>query len=165
MNTNAEILWLVVSAVLILLGFIGCIVPVLPGPPFAFLGLVILEAFGIVNIDNTLLWNLFGLTILVTALDYLLPSWMVKRAGVSKSAVVGALVGLVVGLFIPPLGIILGPFLGAFIGEFTESGLTSSALKGGCAAWLGILIGMVAKLILTGYMAWIFLKYVSTFEF
>ena len=34
---------IVLGVGLLILGFVGCIVPALPGPPFAFLALIILD--------------------------------------------------------------------------------------------------------------------------
>jgi len=61
---------------------------------------------------------LAGIVILVTISDNILPAWMTKKFGGSRSAVIGSIIGTIAGLFFfPPLGLLIGPFLGALIGE------------------------------------------------
>jgi hypothetical protein len=152
-----DILLITLGALLLLVGLLGCILPVIPGPPLSFLALLILEATDLVDFDNQLLWTLFLITAVVTVIDYFFPVWFVKKAGGSKKAVIGATLGLVIGLFVfPPIGIILGPFVGAFVGELLNSDNTTTALKGALAAFVGFLFGTLLKIILSGYITWLF---------
>jgi uncharacterized protein YqgC (DUF456 family) len=104
----------VLGALLVLFGLLGCILPILPGPPLSFAGLLLsyFSRFG--NFSHSLLiWT--GLAaLLVTVLDYLLPIWTTKKLGGTKRGIWGATLGLVLGFFIlPPLGVVVGPFFGA----------------------------------------------------
>ncbi|HON18762.1 MAG TPA: DUF456 domain-containing protein [Salinivirgaceae bacterium] len=153
-----DFLVILLSTVLIILGFIGCFLPIIPGPPLAFLGIASLMLSSTFTVEPTLLWTLLGLTVLVTAIDYLLPVWLVKKSGVSKSAIRGATIGTILGLFFPPIGLIIGPFIGAFIGEILKTNNSTSALKGGLAAFWGFIVATGIKLALTGYMIWVFIK-------
>ena len=59
-----------------------------------------------------------AVTLIVSALDYLLPGYLARRFGGSKYAATGSTVGMIVGLlFFPPAGLIVGAFAGALIGE------------------------------------------------
>lgn len=101
---------------------------------------------------------------MVIVFDYYLPIWVVKRTGGSKRAIWGATIGLLVGIFVlPPIGVILGPLLGAFIGELTNSSDTKKAIKGGLAAFGGLMLGTLLKLIVSGVITVLFIKEVWQF--
>ena len=109
----------VLGAALVLVGFIGSVLPIIPGPPISWAGLLLLKWTDFVvdhgaAYENTL-WILLFFVILVTILDYVVPIMGTKKYGGSKRGVWGATIGVVVGLFFGPLGIIIGPFLGAYI--------------------------------------------------
>ena len=128
------------------LGIIGCLVPVLPGPPFSFLGLMLLHFSRFGNFSNSTLIVLGAIAIIVTLLDYILPVWGTKRLGGSKYGTRGATVGLIIGLFLGPLGIILGPLIGAFVGEMIFKDDLSYAFKAGFGSLLSFLTGIGLKL-------------------
>ena len=85
---------LTLAVVLLLLGIIGCLVPVLPGPPLSFLGLILLHFTKFANFSSTLLITVAVVTIVVTLLDYIVPVWGTKKFGGSKYGTRGATVGL-----------------------------------------------------------------------
>ena len=144
---------LVVSVIMMILGLAGCLLPVLPGPPLAYVGLLLLQATKYGNFSITFFLVLGALTLLVTALDYLVPAWGTKKFGGSRRGVAGAVIGLVIGLiFFPPLGIIVGPFVGALLGELTTGQDFFNALKASFGSLAGTLLGTVMKLTLTGVM-------------
>ncbi|MDD3094710.1 MAG: DUF456 domain-containing protein [Candidatus Neomarinimicrobiota bacterium] len=152
--------------VLIVLGFIlmigglaGCILPLIPGPPLSFAGLLILHATQHHQFSSEFLitWGL--VTALVYGLDYVIPVFTTKQAGAGKRGVWGSMIGLILGLiFFPPLGIIFGPFIGAVIGELSSGKDSGAALKSGFASFVGFLLGTLVKLIVSGMMFWHFLK-------
>ena len=104
------------------IGLIGCIVPVLPGPPIGYLGLLLVYLWGNPSgitepITGKFMLVWLGITVAVTILDYIVPVLFTKVTGGSKEAVRWSIAGTIVGmLFFPPLGIILGAFVGAFLG-------------------------------------------------
>ncbi len=152
-----DLLLITLGALLLLLGLLGCILPVIPGPPISFLALLVLELTGLVDFDNQFLWTLFLIMAIVTVIDYVFPIWFVRKAGGSRKALVGSVIGLVIGLFaFPPLGIIIGPFVGAFVGELMQTNDTTKALKGGLAAFMGFVFGTLLKLIFSGYAIWLY---------
>ncbi len=117
-----------------LVGFIGSILPIIPGPPISWAGLLLLKWTDYANdhgaaYENTL-WILLFFVVLVTILDYVVPIMGTKKYGGSKRGVWGATIGVVVGLFFGPLGIIIGPFLGAYIGEITTGKKETAMLLG-----------------------------------
>jgi len=113
-----EILLAVLAFLFLLIGLLGSVVPVLPGPPISFIGLLVLQWSGYGNFSSEFLLVWAAITAAVTIIDYILPAWMTKKFGGSRAAVIGSVVGFIVGLlFFPPLGLLVGSFLGAFVGE------------------------------------------------
>lgn len=154
-----DILLIILGIIFLIGGLVGCIVPVIPGPPLSFLALMLLEWTDLVDIDNQLLWILFAVTVIVTVLDYFLPIWFVKKSGASKRATWGATIGLIVGLiFFPPIGIIIGPLVGAYIGEITVSSDAKKAVKGSLATFGGFVFGTLLKFMISGYIIWVFVR-------
>lgn len=148
---------------IIVVGFVGCFIPVLPGPPIAWIALPLLylTSEGFADINTTWFLILTLLTIVVTVVDYLLPMWGTKYSGGTKAGTWGSTIGLIIGLFFPPIGIIVGPFLGALIGELMAGQDQKTALKSGIGAFIGFLLGTVAKMMvvfLIGYqfLVWVF---------
>jgi uncharacterized protein YqgC (DUF456 family) len=121
-----ELFLTVLAFLFLLIGLIGSVAPVIPGPPLAYVGLLLLQWRGNGGFSSTFLWVWAGITVAVTVLDYVLPAIMTKKFGGSKLAVIGSVVGLIIGIFFfPPLGMILGPFLGALLGELIYSRFTA----------------------------------------
>jgi hypothetical protein len=150
----------IIGIVLIILGIVGCIVPGIPGPPLSYLALISLsiskkwEAFSL-----SFLISMAGLTIFITALDYVIPALGAKKFGASKYGFWGAIIGMLVGLFYaPPIGMIIGAFIGAFLGEIISGKQTSKALKTGWGVFAGIITGTILKLIVSGIMTFYFFK-------
>lgn len=142
--------------VLIVIGLIGCVVPVIPGPPISFLGMLSLEYSRWGGFESDLLWTFGLIALVVTVLDYIVPIWGTKKFGGSRAGIWGASIGLVVGLFLGPLGILLGPFVGAFVGELTQKTQTEKALKAALGSFVGLLMGVGLKLAASGFMTYYF---------
>jgi uncharacterized protein len=154
----SDYIFLILGILLMILGIIGCLVPVLPGPPFSFLGLIMLHLSRFGHFSNSVLWTLGGITIAVTVLDYFVPIWGTKKLGGSKYGTRGATVGLVTGLFFGPLGIILGPLIGAFIGEMIFRDEFKYALKACFGSLLGFMTGVGLKLAASFVMTFYFVR-------
>jgi len=153
-----DIVLLILSILLVISGMIGCILPVLPGPPLSFIGMLLLHFTKYADFNNSILWVFGSLTILVTVIDYIIPIWGTKKFGGSKRGIIGASLGLLIGLFIGPIGIIFGPFLGALIAELTGGKETEKAFKAAFGAFVGILVGTIFKLIVSGLIMFYFFK-------
>lgn len=157
-----DILLLILGIILIVLGLAGCILPVIPGPPVSFAGLLLLRFTQYVDVSRVeqfdkILWITAFAALIVTILDYIVPVWGTKKFGGSRSGTIGAAVGLVIGLFFAPLGLILGPFLGAVAGELIAGKDQSSSLRAGFGSLLGFLTGVVMKLIVSGVITYYFI--------
>lgn len=147
-----DILLLVIAFILMLIGIIGCIVPGLPGTPIAYAGLWIAQITERVdfNWQFLLVWGI--VTVVISALDYIVPAWGTKRYGGTKWGVWGSTIGVFVGLFAGPWGVILGPLAGAVIGELLGGKAAQEALRAGWGSFIGILFGTILKLIACGLM-------------
>lgn len=153
-----DIFLVLIGIIFIFLGIIGCVLPVIPGPPLAYVGLVFLQitSGSPFTTNFMILWALIALG--VTALDYIVPIWGTKKYGGSKYGTWGSMIGLVLGLFIPPIGIILGPFVGALVGELIYGRKANEALRSGYGALIGFLLGTGLKLITSGIITFYFFR-------
>ena len=149
--------------ILLIIGILGCILPVIPGPPLNYLGLLLLHFTSKYQFSTKFLIVWTVITVAVYALDYVIPAWGTKKFGGSKAGVWGSIIGLVLGLFFfPPFGIIVGSFLGAIAGELLSGKDSWTALKSGFGSFLGFLLGTLLKLIVSGMMTWYFFKELLT---
>jgi uncharacterized protein YqgC (DUF456 family) len=155
-----EIVLIVLAFVLLVAGILGAFLPMLPGPPLSFIGLLLMKWSGYGGFSSTFLWVWAGITVAVTIMDYFLPSLMAKRFGGSRAAAIGSFLGLLVGIFFfPPWGMIIGPFLGAFAGELVHNRTNSGkAFKVAFGAFLAFIVGTGAKLIASSVMLFYAIK-------
>ena len=135
------------AALLVLIGLAGIVLPALPGVILIFAGLALAAwAEGFQYVGAGTLVTLGVLSLLAWSLDWLAGSLGARRFGASRHAIVGAMLGALVGLFFGLPGILLGPFLGAVIGELVARRGLEQAGRAGLGAWLGLLLGVAAKL-------------------
>ena len=138
-------------------GILGGVLPVLPGPPLSYTGLLLLHFTERYQFSTKFLLFWAVITILVYILDYIIPAWGTKRYGGSKHGIWGSIIGLIAGLvFFGPFGIIIGPFAGAVIGELIAGKDSTGALRSGFGSFMGFLAGTIMKLIASGLMTWYF---------
>lgn len=154
--TTQIVLW-ALAALFIVVGFAGLVLPMLPGIPLVFVGLVLLawaENFAYVG------WvPLVGLGVLTLAsygIDFLATALGAKKFGASARAIWGAAAGTLIGLFFGLPGLIFGPFLGAVVGEFSGRSSLKAATHAGIGATLGLLFGALLKIALAFAMVGVF---------
>ena len=156
-----EWLWIVLGGILIIIGLLGCIVPVIPGPPISYVGLILLQLTDKPPFEAQTLVIWLLITIAVTLLDYVVPVWGTRKYGGTKKGVWGSVIGLLVGLFFfPPLGIIIGPFIGAVLGEMIAGKQSNDALRAGFGSFVGLLAGTLLKLIASAWMGYLFFSHI-----
>ena len=152
-----DIFLIILGAICLLVGILGCVLPVLPGVPLAYCGLLLLHATDKVQFSWQFLVIWAVVTIVVQVLDSVVPIWGTKKFGGSKMGVWGSTLGLLVGLFFGPWGIVLGPFLGAIALELIDGKNTRLALKAGWGSFVGLMTGTILKLICCGLMTYYFI--------
>ena len=148
------IVLVIFALILLAAGILGAVIPVLPGPPLSYIGLLLMHWSGYAEFSSAFLWIWAGITAAVTIMDYVLPSYMTKRFGGSRAAAIGSFLGFLAGMFLfPPWGVIAGPFLGALIGELMHNHTNSArAFKVALGAFLAFIVGSGAKLIVCSVM-------------
>jgi uncharacterized protein YqgC (DUF456 family) len=142
-------------------GIVGSLVPLLPGPPVSYMGLLLLHFTSRHPFSTEFLLLYAALTILVIVLDNLIPVLGTKHFRASPYGTWGSAIGLVAGLlFFPPLGIVIGPVLGAFLGELLRGKGAGQALRSAMGSFLGFLAGTAIKVTLSLVMAYHFIRVV-----
>ena len=146
-----EILFFIIAFVLIVLGIVGCIVPMLPGTPLSYAGILLLHFTNQVQFTTTQLIVWLIVVIILQVLDYITPMLGSKYSGGTTYGNRGCIAGTIVGLFFMPWGIIMGPFLGAVIGEMLGGRDLVHALKAGIGSMIGFVLGTLLKVIVGFY--------------
>jgi len=157
---TTTLLWLLV-VVLIAAGLAGTVLPALPGTALVLAGIVLgawIDDFS--RVGATTLAVVTVLAVLAWVLDYVAGLLGAQRAGASRAALVGAALGTVAGLFMGLVGVLFMPLVGAAAGEFlarrADADAHGQALKVGVATWLGIMAGLLAKVVIAFMMLGIF---------
>lgn len=149
-----------IGIILLILGIVGSVLPVLPGPPLSWVGLLMLKFVS--SVSHRITWTeiiLIGLfTLVITILDNVLPIWSTKRIGGNRKVVWGAGIGFVAGFWFGPLGVILGPFVGALVGGLISGSNVNVAVKHASGAFIGFMAGVVLKFINLGVLVYYFVK-------
>ena len=149
---------LALAVVLVLIGLAGTVLPVLPGAPVLFVGLLLAAwAEDFAHVGPVALSAMAVFALLSYGVDFAAGARGAKRFGASKRAIIGATLGAVVGLFFGLPGILLGPFAGATIGELSARRSLGEAGRAGLGATLGLAIGAAAKLAMALSMVGLFL--------
>lgn len=149
-----DIVLALAATLLVLTGIAGCVIPGLPGPPMTYCALLLTACCGFGHYSLSFLLGWGVATAAITALDYILPAWVTRRAGGSRLAAWGAVAGVFIGLMFMPLGVVLGPFFGALAGELIhDSSDGVRALRVAFGALLSFIIGTGAKLVVSGVMS------------
>lgn len=138
---------IIIGIIALVAGVIGCVAPVIPGPPIAYIGLILLQCSEKHPFTTGFMIVMCLIVAAVTVLDYLIPAMGTKKFGGSKYGSWGCLLGTFAGLFLMPWGIIVMPFAGAFIGEMLYNKDTGMALKAATGALLGFLGGVLCKIL------------------
>ncbi len=147
-----------------LVGLVGCLLPIIPGPPLSFLALIILSfARNWEPFSTTFLIVMAGLTLLVTVLDYVVPFIGAKKYGASKLGVWCSMIGMLIGVFFfPPWGMLIGAFVGAIAGEVLSGKEGKRSLRAAWGVFLGNVLGVGLKLAFCGAILFFYIKEMFT---
>jgi len=145
-----NVLGIIACFILMIIGLAGVVLPVLPGVPLAWLGLLVYGlGNGFEDISILTIVIFFILMLLTLAIDFIAPMLGAKKYKASKWGVIGVFLGFIIGIItLGPWGIILGPFLGALIGELIALREPGQALKAAFGAMLGFVTGSLLKITL-----------------
>ncbi|MDR3094186.1 MAG: DUF456 domain-containing protein [Bacteroidales bacterium] len=153
-----ETVLFVVSLLLLLVAIAGCFLPILPGPTLAYIALLVRHFFTTPEkaYSTTFLVVTGTVMAVVFVLDYVIPGWLMRKTGGSKSGSRGALIGMFAGIIFTPIGMLLGMLLGAFIGEWLNNHNFERSLSMAVFSFLGFLLSTGIKFIYCIVVAWYF---------
>ncbi len=144
---------------LLVIGFLGTFLPILPGTTLILVG-AFLFYFAMGRESSGLAWQglvfigvLYALSLL---LDWLSGALGAKWFGSSKWGIIGAILGGIVGIFFGIPGLILGPVVGVFLFEiFFAKKEVKDASSSTVGTVVGGLAGIVARVFLAlGMIGW-----------
>ena len=152
---SMDTLLIIVALLCGVVGIIGSIIPILPGPALSFIGLVCAYFGSAGSITTTTLWVWGIVTIAVCVMDYILPAYFSRMFGGSKAGMTGATIGIFAGMFMGPIGVIVGPFAGAVLGEMVGQHRTlNDALRVGFGSFISFIVGTGIKLVVSVMMTY-----------
>ena len=146
-----DILLIVLAFLLLVAGIAGCVLPVLPGPPLAYAGMLLLHLTDNVHFTTPQLVIWLVVVIVLQVVDYITPLLGSKYSGGTSFGNRGCMAGTLLGLFFMPWGVIVGPFIGAVAGEMLGGQDLSHAIRAGIGTLLGFLVGTLLKVIVCFY--------------
>lgn len=147
-----EWLLIIIGFVLVLTGIAGSILPLIPGPPVAYAGLLLQQLREDPPFSTQFLLIWAGIVIVSLVLDYLIPIWGTKKFGGTKYGVWGCTLGFLAAFWLGPWGVIIGPLIGAFIGEMIAQNNSTIALKAAFGSFVGFLMGSFLKMLICFFM-------------
>ena len=154
-----DIFLTILGLLFMIIGLIGSFLPVLPGPPLSWVGLLLLYLTNAIPNDWVFLGITLVIALLVFALDYIIPAIGAKKFGGTRAGMIGTTIGLIVGILAPiPGGIIIGPFVGALIGELSNRADSKTAIKAAFGSFIGFLTGTFIKFIVAVVYFGFFIK-------
>ena len=146
-----DILIMVLAIILMVGGIAGCVLPILPGAPLAYAGLLLLHFTGLAHFSTAQLIVWLIVVVVLQVVDYITPLLGSKYSGGTSFGNRGCVAGTLLGLFFMPCGIILGPFLGAVAGEMMGGSDFPHAVRAGIGTLIGFLLGTLLKVIVCFY--------------
>ncbi len=150
-----DIILVIAAIILLLAGLLGAFLPILPGPPLSFAGLLLVHFTSFTQISERALLTFGVLSVLITIVDYFLPIWGTRLGKGSKHGIFGATIGLIIGIFfLPPIGVIVGPVVGAWLAELVNGKTNKEAIRSAVGSFFGLLLGTILKLAVSVAMIW-----------
>ena len=152
-----DALWWLLSGSLIVLGLAGTVLPALPGTALVLAGIVLAAWIDDFTRIGWVTLTIVGvLAVLSWILEFVAGVMGAKKAGASREAIIGAALGTVVGIFMGLVGVFFMPLVGAVMGEFLAGRNHRRSFHVGVATWIGIVVGMIAKVVLAFVMIGVF---------
>ena len=145
-------LWIVLGILLVITGIAGSLLPVLPGPPIAYAGLLV-QLFREPDPFSAKFLIIWAIVVIISlVLDYFIPIWGTKKFGGTRYGVWGCAIGFLLAFWMGPWGIVVGPFLGAFLGEMIGGQSSGKSFKAALGSFIGFLFGSFLKLVICFFM-------------
>ena len=140
---------ILVAILLVVIGIAGTILPMLPGVPLVYAGLLLAAWHNSFDKVSILTMVIIGIVALLAwVVDFVASIMTAKKVGASKYALWGAGIGALVGILGGIPGLIIGPAIGAIIGELITHKDAAKATTVGIAAGLGFVLALAVKIVL-----------------
>ena len=154
---DTQTAYYLIAGALIVVGLLGTVLPILPGLPVMFAGMLLAAWVGDFQRIGVVTLVVLGVLVLLSiAVDLLASIIGAKRVGASNKALWGAGLGGVIGIFFGLPGLIGGPFLGAALGEMSHGKEWRDASRVGVGTWIGLALGAALKIALAFAMLAVF---------
>ena len=146
-----DIAFYILGGIALIIGLVGCVAPVIPGPPIGYIGIILLQLSDKHPFSTAFMVGAAILVAAVTLLDYMIPAMGTKKFGGTKKGMWGSTLGLLAGMFVisfGPLGLgglLVGPFIGAYLGE--KIAHNPHPWKAAFGSFIGFLAGTLLKII------------------
>ena len=146
-----DILLMVFAFLLLVASIVGCVLPVLPGPPLAYAGILLLHLTDKIHFTTQQLIVWLVVVVVLQVVDYITPLLGSKYSGGTSFGNRGSIAGTIIGMFFMPWGLIIGPFIGAIAGEMMGGQDLAQAIRAGIGTLLGYLFGTLMKVVVCFY--------------
>lgn len=151
------------TAVLMLVGVVGVVVPVLPGTTLILIAAIVHKLI----LPGVVSWTVIGVVAIFWVLSLIADFGGViigtRMFGGSKWGMAGASGGALIGIFFSFWAFLLGTVLGAIVAEKLMTKKTDrQVLKAGLGAFTGFLLSTVARLACAAAMIGVFLFFALT---
>ena len=153
-----NLLFLILSTVVMLTGLVGVFLPVLPGVPLVFAGAFIYAwstGFQIITVGNLIFFAI--LTTIASAVDYIGGLITARKYGASKYGLIGGVLGGILGLIVLSIpGLIIGQLAGVILGELYFGKEMKESFTAGFAMFVGYILGSTVKVFFAGLIVIVF---------
>ncbi|NOQ45178.1 MAG: DUF456 family protein [Desulfobulbaceae bacterium] len=150
---NSHLWGFLAATPLIVGGFVGTLLPILPGTLMILCGFLL---YGLITGFDSLGLFFFVVQAMLVGLSYLVDflatAFGVRMYGGSRAAAWGAVLGSLLIFVIGPIGILIGPLVGAIAGELLMGEQVRQALHSGFGSFIGFIGGTLAKLAISFVM-------------
>ncbi|MHB1125493.1 MAG: DUF456 domain-containing protein [Bacillota bacterium] len=148
-----------ISMIIILAGIAGSFLPMLPGLPLVFTGMLVYGVIaGFNTVTGTFLLLMFMLALLGMSVEYWASAIGAKKFGASRLGVVGAVLGGIIGVItLGPVGVLVGPLVGTIVGEMIQGKDVQTAIRASLGALIGQLGGTFVQFVIGVVMTIMFL--------
>ncbi|MHB1392349.1 MAG: DUF456 domain-containing protein [Clostridia bacterium] len=153
-----NLLFLLLSTVIMLVGLAGVFLPVLPGVPLVFAGTLLYAwstGFQVITIVNLIFFAV--LTAVSSAVEYIGGIITAKKYGASKYGLIGGVLGGILGLVVLSIpGLIIGQLVGVILGELYFGKQMKESFTSGFAMFVGYILGSTIKVFFAGLIVIVF---------
>lgn len=151
--TDTDLWAFLVAVPFIVIGFVGSVLPVLPGAVIILAGFLVFGFMtGFTDLGLVFFIGQFFLMSLSYLVDFIASAFGVKLYGGSRAAIWGAVAGTLMIFVVGPVGLLLGPLLGAVAGELLAGAEINQSLKAGVGTMVGFVAGSMAKIVVCSLM-------------